>query len=620
MTKDWGEQMSSLTFDSNIEIQDLLIVGDSDTSLHFSSNIQRIGNFTRVLHVMNSEHAIKLLFKESFPVIVIDQDAVQVDCITLSSVIRRYVPLSRIIVIAQKYSSDIIKQLINDGSVDAFLPIPVDDFTAYTMVLEQQAKNEINNMINNLVTKEPPIFSPSYYLLHDSTASTEDDQDVEFMGLVITYSSVTKFSKFYSDFFDIDEYLISSYITAISLLGSELFNENSYFEEINLAGTSIVLHVMDGVQFLFFFRYLDKSNYMAVEEHIKRLIQNVATNYSDELKRVMPLSKDANQSIERQLESLKTQHDDFLHTMHKQNIIIYGNQLPKLNTILSRKRNKYNIERFTKIDDLIDYLMNNEADVLIMNQVLDENEWNFSIASQAKDIHPGIQIVALLRRMKQIHLLKILNNDYIDFVLSYKDSEETIEKYLDKAFSEAINIKGKKKFLPHNIRYSFHQATIARSVLRTDKTAFEQSNIPELYGVFISQGDMPFYSNFWPHSDTNFNFDETLFAGFLASMEAFTDEIFDTHEQFSGFKFGDVHIVVKNIFEFSFAFFAGNLDHTNFTYVDKAFKRSAELMYDLISNSEVFDHNESLHTVSIVKLIYQVMIEQFMRFVSLNLL
>ena len=142
---------------------------------------------------------------------------------------------------------------------------------------------------------------------------------------------------------------------------------------------------------------------------------------------------------------------------------------------------------------------------------------------------------------------------------------------------------------PQHLQDSLHRSVIARSMLRSFKSSFETSNVPEFYGVFVMQGDLPYYQKIWSHDENLFmNFDEQLFAGFVNSMEMFTSEIFSSQPEFSGFTFGEMNIIIKHHFDFSFIFFLSQIDHTNSLMIEGQLQHFTDSMYQMIINSEGF--------------------------------
>jgi hypothetical protein len=413
--------------------------------------------------------------------------------------------------------------------------------------------------------------------------------------------------------------LITGYISAISLLGEQLFVEKSFFKEINFGGLSVVMHTEGDLQYLFFFKELSKQSYQSIENEINRVIRIINIHYFNFLNTALPTPDEIDEEIEIIADRFSDTHKKIIDYSRKQHIAYIGSESDVITDILRADYLKYNFQKFNKSHEIIDYLLNYEVDILIIDQTSDSIS-SLSLASQAKDIIPGIQIVALLSHFNKQNLMRTLNDDYIDFVFSPTDQAEELEKILDLAFEQSLKIKTQLiGFQPHNIQYSLHRSVVTRSMLRSHDSAFRISKIPEFLGVFIMQEDFPYFTKLWSSSENStIDFDEQLFAGFISSMEMFNDELFASDEHFSGFKFGETSIIIRKQLSFTFVFFLGNVDHTNFPMIEKQLAQSANVIHSTIINSEGFFDYDIRNKYDITDLILHHINELFMRLVSLN--
>jgi DNA-binding NarL/FixJ family response regulator len=572
--------------DLSSESNSIMIIGESENTILLTSSIQSIGEFVRVIHVGKSEHAVQLLVEQKIPVIIIDYDANDNDGVEFSTVIRRLVPLSRIIMISRVYSKQILKDLINHGNVDVFLPLPLDDFSMYATILEQQAKFEINSMINQLVTIKPPKFSSSYFLLHDPKIAPKTNTNPKFLGMVITYMSIPKYMRFFEQFLNSDEYLVSGYLSAVSIMGSELFQEDKNFEEINLAGISIILHALDEIQFLFFYNNLNKYNFKPLEYKLNTTVSNIY-NYIDYIETDRPIPTNIQQEISTLLTEMHEATVKTAKGFAKHEIVIYGNQLPKLNQILANNDDQYKVYRYRDKMEVLDHLVNGAPNVVIINQISGENTWNYDLAPNIKDLKPAVSIIALLKNDDVEILLSALNNEYIDFVLNYDDDENIFLKYLKKAAEQSHSIRLNSSLLsPHNLQYTVNHSSLVKTKLRNFTQMYQKISEPKVYGLFISKNESTFYKKFFPDEGLNINLNDTLLAGFISSLDLFVDEIFNNKKEFSGFKFGDVHLLIKKQYDYFFVFFIGNLDLSNYDLINYQVENFTWMMFDVIINWE----------------------------------
>ncbi|KKK63117.1 hypothetical protein LCGC14_2997550, partial [marine sediment metagenome] len=89
------------------------------------------------------DEAIVLLLQELFAIVVIDNDREDINAVSVSRVVRINHPLARVVVISKKRGSRLIANIINHGSVDAFLSYPLKENYVSNLFAEQLAKHEI---------------------------------------------------------------------------------------------------------------------------------------------------------------------------------------------------------------------------------------------------------------------------------------------------------------------------------------------------------------------------------------------------------------------------------------------------------------------------------------------
>ena len=608
---------TNITYADTPEISNLLIIGESDTSESLMHILISIANFTRIVHVDNCQDAATLLMLENFKVVILDNDSPEVDAISFSRVVRINHPITRIIMISKEESTDFIYSLFNKGSIDAFLPVPIDTLSAYSLILEQQARHEIADALKNIV-KQPPKFTPAYFLLHDNTLVSHESDDFEFLGCIISNYSVVRFAFFYESFLSKDETLLSVYISAITLLGQQLFERGMLMQEINFGGISIYFHFHEELQFSFLVNNLTKNNQNKVETLISNIIndlisntfplishQNIIADYHDELIAEIIDSKVAEVFKGKLMK--KSQLQDL-------NLIIFGDSYLKLENIITENFQDIKVKHLISYDNLTNYLKENEIDLLIINPLISEGTSNLPLAIYAKGLSPRIQIIGSIDKYGSDRLLKILKTGAVEFVISHEDNQEVIITWIKRAAEKAYRLKINTKIpLPYNLRFSFDQSEFTRSLLRTHSNSYLRMEIPKLYGIFIIRNNLPFYQKLWSEADDEISIDMDLFAGFLSSLATFSKEMFETSESITGLKFGDTSIIIQSNFEFMFVFFAGNLNPSNFDVTDKHIQTTTFGLYDLISTVEIGDL-----TGDLLFQIDQLLVELFMKFSSLS--
>ncbi|MHA2090630.1 MAG: hypothetical protein ACW98K_07205 [Candidatus Kariarchaeaceae archaeon] len=602
----------------SLDITNLLVVGDSDSSMSLVRNLINLANLTRVAHVNNCQDAATLLLLEEFSVVILDNDSPQVHAISFSRVVRINHPITRIIVISEDISTEFVYDLFNRGSIDSFLPIPIDDFTAYSVILEQQARHAVSDAVKKIVIK-PPKFSPAYYLLYDqSGGAVAQTTDYEFLGVIISSFSVTRFAFFYDTFLSKNESLLSVYISAITLIGQQLFDKGLLLNEVNFGGISVYFYFEEDLQFSFLIGNLNESNSSEVENLISKIIQDllhqafpvissrgIITDYHDELIAELIDSR-VKMEVVSPIEYKRTEYI---------NCIFYENNFPALENVLSQQIVDINIEIIESLEILTTYLQEHVIDILVINPIFKGDISKLPLASHFKDTSPKTQIIVVIDTYSLNTLLTIMQFGVIESVFSLQDDEERISPIVKRIAEKAQRIRENSKIpLPHNLRFSFEQSEFVRSLLQMHSRSYQRMEIPHFYGLFVSRDSIPYYQQVWSEGDVQINFDSELFAGFLSSLAFFSNEMFDTSESVTGVKFGETTLVVQNQFEFCFVYFIGKLESANLNLLQNSILQTTFSLYDIISESPIFDlSNESKLRIE------QVLVDLFMRFSSLNI-
>ncbi|MDH5401224.1 MAG: hypothetical protein OEY49_01930 [Candidatus Heimdallarchaeota archaeon] len=423
----------------------------------------------------------------------------------------------------------------------------------------------------------------------------------------------------------IDEYLLSGYISAITILGKQLFSdgldENNEFHEINFGGISAYFHFHKDIQFSFFVNNLIKSNIQEVDAKTSQTTKKILKKYEDLLNSELPLDDYIQTDIDNIVNSLRSKSVNTKKTKTvPSKIVIFGNSLPKLNSFFKKYKKQFMVKRFFNYNRMIGYLIHNEVDTLIINQNYKEETWNFNYASQIKEVRPDIHLIALIEEYRLDYLLKILNSDYLDFVISYKDNLDQYHIIISKACQSTVEMKKKVSYTTENLlSITQRNPFYTRSMLKSHKSSYELTKIPELYGLFISRENLPYYCKFWPKGGGEFNIDQDLFAGFITSLTTVSYEMFLGEGHYAGLKVGNANVIIRDQFDFTFVFFLGNVDHTNINLIQKHLETTIFLLYDLIHQSEKKYLYEAVGE-DLTELLEQHATELFLQFSSLNLI
>ncbi|MHA2097954.1 MAG: hypothetical protein ACW99A_04650 [Candidatus Kariarchaeaceae archaeon] len=599
------------------EVSNVLIVGDSNTSLLLSHNLQNVARFSRIIHVKNPADAITMLMIDQFSVAIIDHDTNQLDTINLSRIVKIKQPLCRIISITQSPSRNLLFDLINNGFIDSYMKIPIDDFKAQSIILEQQARYEINQTLQQFIIN-PPKFSPAYYLKADPSYSQYSDTKFELVGLVISYETLTRYVYFRRDYLNTDEILLSGYLSAITMLGNTLFSKST-IDSIDFGGVSAVFSSHSKLHYAFFLENLSKHNYGQAEQFLEELAREIDYDFSDLLVSGDTLEQEDTRRINSKIKSLIEQISSVRGGKLESKLPVvmsFGPEYLNMSVMLSNLGSKFLIRSFIDETEGFEFLYKNNVDVVLISPIITQKHSNLGLAARILDISPNVQIIGVNYRYSMRQMVQILNSGVISNVIYPRIDQNKFEQLLIDAFESAHSIDLESNLGVKQRVLMSYEPHIQKSLLRKGQMTYNRMKKPELYGIFIARDSLPYYTKFYHEKNYTETLDELLFAGFISSLDTFSQEMFEASEPYSGIILGSASLITFNYFDYSFAFFTNNIDELNYPFVKKHLSESVHFLFDLISNTELDDPLE--YDKTIPNKIEQSLVELFLIFSSLS--
>ncbi|MHA2250727.1 MAG: hypothetical protein ACXAD7_10205 [Candidatus Kariarchaeaceae archaeon] len=598
----------------------LLFIGKSKTSNDLSRSITNEIQCEKLIHVIDAVDAINEMAADKFSVVIIDNDADNVDPVNVSKIVRINNPLARVVVISENLSENFLASLINQGSIDTLLPMPIDDFTAYQVIVEQHAKHEISFMLNEIILN-PPKYSPAYFLQSDPTLLPNiKGKESEIIGCVISHQSVTRYSKFFKEILINDEYLLSGYISAMTMLGQQLFQRGKNIREINFGGISVFFHLENELQFSFFVHNLTKSNYDKTEELIGEIVMDIVYLSGLELSSTTSMDSEEIERITKIIYDKLVARNQIKSKaeLEKPLMLTYGVQYLITSVVLNSLHEDFSNYSVENEEDALVYLFENDVDVLIVTPIRSDKVSRLSFAAKIKERLPKMQIIGIMDKFKSEHLIEVINSNSVDMVLSNDYWIDEFRSVLKSAADKAKTMKtGTMALRNQKFLFSYDQSLIARTLLKDSRADYEMIKTPEFHALIISRDELPFYSKYWQHGGVKIELDELMFSGFIASISSFSREMFISTEPYAGITFGDASLIILNYFDISFAFFVVNVDQSNYPLVHKHIETTVFMLYNLIVNTKVDDLDDWDPELPIK--IEQMATELFLKFASISL-
>lgn len=550
------------------------------------------------IHVNSIDDAIDLLLRDIFAIVIIEDETPDIDVVTVSRIIQVNHPLARIVVVSRTRRSLKIADFINHGSVDAFIPKPLDPKQVISMITEQQAKHDIERMLTNFVSS-PPKLSTASYLLLDPTLSYNEDEPVKFVGIMIAYNTVPRYSRFFEDLLAKDEILFAGYLSGISMLGREMLDSKEPLKEINFGGVSVIFRFHEDIQFSIFVRNISKHNFQDAESTITEVINTIllgTENYlasrdrvpraiHEQIHKITDLFTETNAKAryKKELEKKKTSFDGQL-------ILYYGTDLDEGEKVKAYLQRDFpcNVAITNSHDEANRLLKHPNCSVLILDsniETIDDVQHPLDFADFARDEIPYLRVVYLMRdRRASEPIINSLNRGAINYLLPYRITRKELSDWIHRALEKVIEIRAQTTTVD-GVSGSLDGAEIAKSMIRANEASYLTEEKPILDGIIISKDENPVFQIFWSDR-SRISFDDTMIAGIVASLESVSGEMFFDDSTIGGFELGNANIMVQHRAEFNIAFFIENVNSQNALLINQDLPKYADRLYGVIQDNQ----------------------------------
>ncbi len=608
--------MTSNEDDQLVDATNLLLIGNSTTTVELIKNLQELVKSTRIVHVNNFNDAVILLLQWQFSVVILEHDPPDIDAVSVSRIVRLNHSSTRVIVISPFYNQQLFQLFINQGSIDAILTTPLDKAKIISVITEQQARNEINQLMNQLI-RIPPIRSPAYFLLQDQTLEIDNPFVVyNFVGLIISHKTNVLFQIFMDELFEKNEMLFAIYISAITVMGEKLFTSKEKMKEINFGGISVILHFTEDIQVSFLFKNITKYNIPKAEKYAEVVVEELTEKIFPIIKDANPISKEEDRFVKNTLETLVDLHlTSKTQYSNKINVVFFGKSSDSIHSMLDNQEGKKKYFFVQSHEDLFSLVSDHNIDLVVVNPLFGYDTSNLFLSTQIKDISPRVQIIGVVDQFERELLEKVVSAGVIDYVFTLENTEEQLQKWIKNSIEGATIIKNNSLIpRPLNLRYSYQQTAIVRSLMRMHPVSYWEMNVPTLLGIFIIRNNHPFYSKLWFEGGELIDVSDQLLVKLITSLHIFSREILQSNEIVDTIKYGNASLVIHDLLDFSFIMFAKNIDDTNFELTYKHMNISILMLYDLLSGAnipEAWDEEFNFN-------VDQVIFDLFFKFSSLS--
>lgn len=576
------------------KIDQFLFIGKKSTYDKLSTAVKEFGNYD-IIFSNDIDSAINKLLQNVFALVFIENDLLEFNAVTVSRIVRVNHPLARILILSKSKKSSFISDIINNGSADGFVYLPLDNGTLYNTITEQLARHDINRSIITYVKNPPKLSKQSYLLLDPSLSFGDEKQEAKFVGFMIAYESVPRYSHFFEQLLNRDEILFSGYISGISILGQELFKDKEPLKEINFGGISVVLKFIDSFQFLIFVRNLTVYNAQRTEIIINEVVNTILNSFGKDLTnpgfggmRKGPLITELLEVLVSHNEQIIQDTPETVEFKSRKVIALLESDRKRRKMIkhLSSKRYNLDIMGSTSASEVKELIEEGSYHVLIIDSKLKGEETPLNFADLAKDICPYLHIIYLVRdRRTSSTLINALNRGVISFLLPYRISYKRLIKWIHKGIERAEAVRSQSGSA--GIDSKLHQSTIAKMMIRDSLDSFISESAPNLVSLFITK-NVELVFDYTDEEESEV--DQEMLGGVIATIDSVGSETFDAEDELGKVNLGGFDIFVKHREDYNFGYLIDNLDPNTSILISKDTSKFSDRFFDIIKRGEISEN------------------------------
>lgn len=587
-----------------------LLIGQLETYETLLLNFPRNVGY-ELLHAERADQATFILLDKQIMIVFLDLQDVRLNPITTSNLLRETNPQIRIVLISPRIKSRHLADIYNLGSVTGFLEIPFSSKSLMKTISEQEARYSIDQMVTAFV-QEPPKLSKASFLLLDPSLTFDETAPINFVGLMIVSNTVPKFTKWFEETLSQDEYLLAGYLSSITALGDDLFHNKESLREINFGGISVIFRFHENIQFSFLVKNLTKHNFERAENRISILVDQILGKHQEILQTGF-LSDEEEDELEKlainfdmeDAEGIEvTEEIENIFSGPQSTVLVYGsnefqlkylvdefNKLNSAQTDYDTKNINFSVKFTTEEERAIDIIRNSDCDVVLIDTKLASGRSTDDFADFSKEMKPQISTIILeSHEYASETLISTINNDTLEFVVSFDEAPPEIMNYILKGILRSRKLSKSSTNLDEleSNRDSF---VVAKMKLRENLESYDQEVKPILHGLIITKEMNQVYDKFWEEVE----FDKEMVSGLIESLKNVGGEMFTEEEKIDGLELGGTTIFVRDQSDLLFIYFVKNVTANTSVVISKEVDTITGLFIEIITESAGLIPLEDLH-------------------------
>ncbi len=540
------------------------------------------------------------LLNNSYAVVFIEDD--DNDIIQLSNTIHLSQPLCRIVLVTSNKDVVEFTKIKNYGVIHAIITTPFEEGMVQKTLFEQEARYTIAKSVTQFV-KEPPKLSKASFLLLDPTLPIDENLPLNFVGVMITASTVPQYSIFFEEALAQDEFLFAGYLSSITALGDDLFNNKETLKEINFGGISVIFRFYENLQFSFLVRNLTQKNVEIAEKFISDIVNSILALHEEELvnirvdnqtvesinqimRNIEKLNKNTHASIEDQnkFENHLDTHYILLFAKDQDFAINFIKQFKEIELDVDFK---YEFDYCTTEEEVINRINQDKYSVLFIDSKRNNGEKRILEQSILfSETALLLQIILIERNEKFTDdFVNGINMGRIDYVIPYNYTIEEVKPILEKSLKIAYENKLKSKL---SEGHQTNNLAVAKAILREHWEDYSDEETPIFHGIIISKGLEIIYDKFWPVEGISTQFDSSMLAGLVTSLKSIAGEMFNETETVNTIDIKGSTVFVQTLGEYMFTFFVKNANTSIEKIVSNEVAEISKLYMEIIDEAGDF--------------------------------
>lgn len=541
--------------------------------------------------------ALPKMIEKTYPIIFISTDLA--DPIQASHSLTQINKLSRVVLFGRELSVEELSEVYNQGKIHTILSLPCTTAELLKKISIQEARYHIREAVTNFVSEPPKLSKASFLLLDPKLAEGDENTPLNFVGVMIICDTVPRYTAFFEKTLAQDEYLFAGYLSSITSMGKELFQQEETLKEINFGGISVIFRFVDQLQIAFLVKNLTNFNVNKAENRIDQLMSELIGNYKEALTEDFlsdKVARELNELFDRFDQIDEDEREMFqkmqnakeakvFGTPHILILGVLGGYLQELYTYLnikSQSTKEFNVLVCPEEVEAHQYIREKNIGVLILDDSAISGKSAVFMAETIEELDPSVQIIySTKNQIINQELVDLLDGDNIDYIYYPDYDADLLDKHISDAIDESTEIKIQTE-MGEAGSGSADIMSVAKAKLKGDLGSFDSMEKPNFEGMVLARSMEPIFQKFWEIDGVLKEFDIEMFTGLVTSLKQISGEMFTEQAKIDGLEVSDSNVFVRTNSDFMFIYFVKNVNPKVVPLIGKEFDAVTRLLSEII--------------------------------------